>query len=123
MPVRGTRPFTHWWGGASPSHQEACTSLWVNFIHQWTDTRSKSSYNHADYRNEITNTIFRQHEMAEKYTPDKGMKQSPEQLSEVGLDYLYEKYFRVMIVKGDLRSQGKKWKYRSRNYKKCLTKN
>ena len=74
LPTRGTRPSSiHQWAGTSPSHQEACTSLWPDLTHQKSDIRSKRKYIPAACRKETTNTKF------DKMRWPKNMVQTKEQ--------------------------------------------
>ena len=59
LPSRGTRPsYTHQWASISSSHQEVCSSPWINLIHQGAYTRSKRDCNPAACGVETTNRKF-----------------------------------------------------------------
>ena len=107
LPTRGIRiSSTYQWAGTSPI-RNPITSPCINFTHKGADTRIKRGYNPLACIKETTQKLYKvksKRNMSQMKEQDKAPE---DQLSEVEIGNLFEKDFRVMLVKAiqDLRKK------------------
>ena len=101
LPIRRKRPnFTHENTSTSPSHQETCTSPWINLIHEGEIPKARGTIILQLLERRPQAQKVRQNEMTENMLQTKEQDKNPQgQLKEEEIGNPPEKEFRIMIVK------------------------